>query len=244
MSDTSPLPVVGRCSRCSRPIFHSERIGDYCKFPHATDGRYCEGVFVKLDDLPAVTFPDESTTIRARCPVCKAVAYKSEDIGTRCVKKDQHGRRCYGVYEGDMNDDEFDVINVNGDKVIEFARSVRKLADLFESMNILGIRDLFLMGRKAQCVEDVIKQKNDWNDALTTIRNELKGKTNDIEVSRQTLDGTIDALERLDKVLYGLGHIKRMEHLRQIILLCDQLDAHRKSGTFDIDGSLLKLPPL
>jgi hypothetical protein len=192
-----------------------------------------------IDHAP-LTQSDDNTTIRARCPQCKRVAYSVDKIGTRCNHLGADGRKCIGIFEGGMNDKEMSDITINGDKVIEFSKAVRGLADLFESMNIVGIKELFLMGRKCESIESIIELQNKWNKALRIVGDELEKRGIQLAREEDGLKRSIEILDQGIKMSNSNTFAKAIAHLQEFTTLCDRLDAHRKSGTLDIIAQLTK----
>lgn len=235
-------PALGECSRCHRKTWVISDIGAFCKISQP-NGVKCEGVFVALEDVPSVTVPDEATTIRGQCPICKHVCYRIDQVATRCTFEGKNGRRCFGMFEGTLNDEEIEQININGNKVREFSLALHELAKIFDTANIIGLQELFLMGRKCETIEMVIKRQQAWSETMETISKALDSRLVSIECNQKTLKNTVALIDDVQRAISGPHYTRMVHNMETLVGLCDRLEAHRKAGMLEIVAKLTQ-PPL
>lgn len=186
--------------------------------------------------------PNPATVIRARCPVCKRVQYVEDAIGKRCAQvDDRSGRRCVGIYEGTITAEKATEFNVDGSMVIAFSNAVRELADIFEAMNVLSVKEMFVMGQKCASVEAILERQKQWQTILTAIAKCIEEKMDQIEKSKNSANLAGTALLKITELTHKWE--KQMPVLERLVELCDRLQAHRESGLLDAVTKLIGKEP-
>ncbi len=188
------------------------------------------------------TVPDPSMTPHGQCSICRKLCYDLNLVGKQCHytnKKDN--RRCFGTFQPYAQNPEG--VNICGDKVIQFSNAVRKLADLFDAINILDIKEGFLMGQKLQTVEAIIERQRMWQEAIDAIRKEITDYITVMESNRKTADQTIGLMHRCGKYLTSAEFTTAQQRLESFVNLCDRLEKHQQNGTLKIVAELSKEQP-
>lgn len=185
-----------------------------------------------------VTMPDPDRTPHGQCSICHRFAYDPADVGKKChFKSDKENRQCFGTFVKYTPDPS--VVAVDGDKVIAFSNAVRKLADLFDAVNIGDIKEAFLVGRQIGTVESIIERQKLWQDVIHGIRESLLENISSIECGRKPMDAAILLIKHF-KELNSPDFKACLSNLKEFSGLCDNIAKHREAGTLEIISQLSK----
>lgn len=123
---------------------------------------------------------------------------------------------------------------VDGDRLIEFIKSIKNLGDMLEKMNVLEIKDAFLVGRRMGAVDNIIETQKRWMETVVTIREELKIHSGELETSVQTDKEHIAFLRRAMDFVNSSQFKAGTARLKEFIELCERMEKHKASGTIEL----------
>ena len=124
-------------------------------------------------------------------------------------------------------------IEINGDKVIAFINAVKKLGDILEMINVIEIKDAFIMGKQCESVERVIALRKQWIEVFAEIQSAW---SKDLDVFKACLASSKDMKILLTSISH-VGQTKEykdsLQSLKELADVLDRLEKHKQSGLLE-----------
>lgn len=129
---------------------------------------------------------------------------------------------------------------INGDKLIEFINTVKKLGDILEAVNAMDIKDAFLVGKQMGCVERVIEQRKGWEMALESCGNAMKKEVEACTEASRNFRVMAHAVEDFAATARNVKIKETIADLKELADVMDRLDKHKAAGNFEILKAIVK----
>lgn len=136
--------------------------------------------------------------------------------------------------------DEPEEIQMDGDKVIAFINAVQNMGRILEQVNVIDIKEAFVLGKKIQCIEDIITQDKKWKECISEITACLAQEVKVVQEGMRYSRDHIAVLKQYQSVLSTPEAAKAKSEMREFIELCDRLQKHKEAGTFELVQQILK----
>lgn len=122
---------------------------------------------------------------------------------------------------------------IDGDKVIAFIKAVENLGEILNHLNVIEIKDAFIVGKEIQSVERVIDTEKKWRDALACIREGFKEDMDSIVANQKYARAAVETLKLIASYAHSRSFDDVLSQLQKLNAVCDQLEKHRNSGLLE-----------
>jgi len=129
---------------------------------------------------------------------------------------------------------------IDGDRLIAFINAVQHLGRLLEEMNVMEVKDAFLVGRKLGSIESIIEQEKAWKKCVLEITAELERNSKVLELGKQEYQKMLGSMKQCVSFCQSSELERANSQLKQFADLCDRLQKHKESGTFELVQQILK----
>lgn len=133
-------------------------------------------------------------------------------------------------------------INIDGDRVIAFINAIKRLAEIAEGINIIGVADAFCVGKKVGSIDAVIEQQRVWEKCLESIAKSSKEYLVEAENSKKEIIAIKNTLSQFATVMNSDFTVSAHTRLKEMISLLDRLEHHNQAGTLKLLASLTTNP--
>jgi hypothetical protein len=130
--------------------------------------------------------------------------------------------------------DDIESVQIDGNKVIAFIRTVELLASILNKINVVEVKDAFLLGKKCDSVEKVLAMKTMWLDTFRMIQLGMKDSADEIIRLRDYHRNVLAIIKMLSNTIQTKEFERGIVKAKELADLCDRLDKHRQSGLLDI----------
>jgi hypothetical protein len=135
--------------------------------------------------------------------------------------------------------DKDDKIRIDGDKLLAFINAIQYAGKMMELINVIEIKDAFIVGKQIASIEKVLEYKQKWNECWNAMHKmmgeELKIWDKGMREGREM----IVILQQFRAFGHNPQYTDSFNKLKEIVELCDRLQKHRESGILSILQSLL-----
>ena len=121
-------------------------------------------------------------------------------------------------------------VTIDGDRVVAFIKAIENLAEILNHLNVIEVKEAFLVGKQIGCVERVIETEKKWKEVLAAIRAGFKEDMDSIREHQKQAASTIETLKLISSYARSSHFEEVIANLSKLNDICDKLDAHRKSG--------------
>lgn len=132
----------------------------------------------------------------------------------------------------DSNEKSTDKVVVDGDRIIEFINAFKAMASIIDQVNVMAVKDCFLIGKKLGCIESVIEKKQEWLEAFNMIAQAERERLSQLEQSLVKSRMVIQELKHLRETVRDFDRVTQ-----KIVELCDsleRLEKHRANGNLEL----------
>lgn len=130
--------------------------------------------------------------------------------------------------------------HIDGDRLIQFINAVQSLGRILEQMNVIEVKDAFLVGRKLGSIESIIEQEKAWKKCVVEITAELERNSKVLEASKQEYHRMIATMKPCVSFCASPELERANSQVKQFCDLCDRLQKHKEAGTFELVQQILK----
>lgn len=122
---------------------------------------------------------------------------------------------------------------INGDKVIAFINAVGDLGKILNAVNIIEIKDAFIMGKQCERVDRVIDVKKKWQETLEVIQEAWKADL-------VSFESCLKSSKEMKILLTSISHVGQtreykdsLQSMKELADVLDRLEKHRHSGLLE-----------
>lgn len=129
---------------------------------------------------------------------------------------------------------------IDGDKVIAFINAVQSMGRILEQVNVIEIREAFLIGKKVKCIDDIVAMDKKWKSTVKEIVEDIAQETLAIQESMRHSREQIALLKHYQSVCASPEQKHTTATMKEFLDLCDRLQKHKEAGTFELVQQILK----
>lgn len=122
---------------------------------------------------------------------------------------------------------------IDGDKVVEFIRGVQNLGKILETINVIQIKDAFLIGSKHKAIEDIIRTEQKWFETFKAMGEQMEETADHHRKIMLEHQNMIAFIKHHNSIINGPESARAITMATKLSEVLDRLDKHRASGLLE-----------
>ncbi len=122
---------------------------------------------------------------------------------------------------------------IDGDRLIAFIKAVKDMGNILEQVNIIEVRECFLLGKQMGGVEKVLEQRKKWQEMMHAIMHGLNVDIQFLNNSKPIVTDMLTVCGKYATLAKNGAFNESIDKLKTLVELLDRLDAHKKSGLLE-----------